>query len=103
MTEAAPAAHQPNLWDKIWRDKQGAGKIVIFQLPNWPLLLWLGLMVIPQFAKGQLSSGATIAASVVIIIWGVWELTKGDNYFRRSLGAVVILFSIASLSKIIFG
>lgn len=103
MTETAPATHQPNLWNKIWRDKHGAGQVVIFQLPNWPLVLWLGLTVISQYAKGQLSSGAAIAASGVLIIWALLEVIKGVNYFRRGLGTVVFLFSMTSLSKIIFG
>lgn len=102
MTETVPSTHKPSWWDKIWRDKHGSGRVVIAQLPNWPLLVWLGLTVIAQYSKGQLSSGAALAATVVLIMWAGLEVLAGVNYFRRGLGAVVLLFSIASLYKNIF-
>jgi len=34
MTETAHARKQASLWDKIWKDKQGTGRVVIYQMPK---------------------------------------------------------------------
>lgn len=84
------------LWDKIWRDKNG--KIVIWQWPNVWLYAWAGLAMVSLFLnKGLLSDVFSWASHVALIVWALLEIFKGVNYFRRGLGAVVLIFAILSL------
>ena len=102
MTETAHTTKEPSLWDKIWKDKQGAGKVVLYQNPNWSLAAWASLTVISFLANGSISNATSMLASVALLIWAASEVMSGVNYFRRGLGTVVFLFSLVSLYKNIF-
>jgi hypothetical protein len=84
-------------WDKIWRDKGGRGKVVIWQTPNAFLIAWAVLTVLSLLFRGRTSDYISWAAHASLIIWSLWELFKGANYFRRILGLVVLIFAIMSL------
>jgi len=90
--------HDQDLWDKIWKDKRG--KVVIYQNPNWILISWLVLTVISLFTNGTVANVIGYIGDVVLAGWAALEIWKGVNYFRKALGAVVLLLVIASLFKV---
>ncbi len=84
-------------WDKIWRDRNGRGKVVIWQAPNWFLIGWAVLTFLSLFFYASTADALSRVGSISLIVWAALELTKGVNYFRRALGALVLLVSIMSL------
>ena len=85
------------LFNRTFRDS--AGKIVIAQMPNPPILVWLSatlLQLFPFPASGNIHSGLDAIAFGALFTWAWQELFQGVNYFRRSLGWVVLLGAIAS-------
>ena len=78
-----------SLWDKFWKDKDG--KLAIWQFPNWPLTFWAIFMFIAITFHGTLSRTSSFIAFVALLIWSVMEIAKGDSYFRRLLGAIVLI------------
>ena len=89
------ARQQQDLWDRIWRDREG--HIVIWQWPNVWLIGWAVLTVISLLLNGTPASVVSWIATVLLGIWSLLELTRGVNYFRRVLGLVVLIFVIASV------
>ncbi|WP_310413857.1 hypothetical protein [Chamaesiphon sp. OTE_8_metabat_110] len=84
-----------NWFDRFFRDKDG--NIVIGQLPNPPLLVWAIASVLQLvFKTGAIYTGLDIIALIAIVIWALAELFQGVNYFRRSLGLIVLIATIAS-------
>lgn len=86
-----------DIWDKIWKDKHG--EVVIWQMPNAFLIGWAVLTVLCLFTSGKLSDYFGGAGDLSLVIWALLEIFKGVNYFRRLLGAVVLIFAIASFIK----
>lgn len=89
---------QQDWWDKIWKDK--TGKVVIYQHPNIPLIIWLVLTVLSIFVNGTLSNLVWWAAMAVLGLWAILEIWKGVNYFRRALGAVVLVMVVLALFRV---
>jgi len=83
---------------KFFKDRDG--RVVVWQTPNVPLVGW-GLFIISthilhtsswqQFA-GYMSFG-------FLFTWAWLEITDGANYFRRTLGLVILIVSIYSRVK----
>lgn len=91
---------QRTLWDRIWKDRQD--RVVIWQNPNAWLIGWAVLtMVSLLLSRGLVADICSWAASASLIVWSFLEISRGVNYFRRVLGAVVLVFAIASLIKIL--
>ena len=86
-----------DLWDKIWRERNGRGKVVIWQNPNPWLIGWAVLTVISLLFAGRTSDYFSWAAHAALIVWCFLEIFKSVNYFRRALGVVVLIFAIMSL------
>jgi hypothetical protein len=86
-----------DLWHKTWRDRNGRGKVVIWQNPNPWLIGWAVLTVISLLFAGRTSDVFSWAAHAALIIWSLLEIFKGVNYFRRALGLLVLIFAIMSL------
>jgi hypothetical protein len=87
-----------NLFDKTFRDSEG--NIVLGQMPNLPILVWLTatlLNLIPTSASihGVLE---TIAFGS-LFTWAWQELFEGVNYFRRALGLAVLIGVIVLRAK----
>ena len=85
------------VWDKIWRDKHG--KVVLWQTPNAFLIGWAVLTVICLFTSGKTSDIFGGLGDASLVVWSLLEIFKGVNYFRRVLGLIVLVFSIASFIK----
>jgi hypothetical protein len=83
------------LFDRVFRDSEG--KIVLAQLPNPPLIGWIIASLIQTVVTtGQIKLGLETIAFGCLFTWAWAELFEGVNYFRRGLGLVVLVYSIAS-------
>jgi len=86
---------ETNLFDRTFRDSEG--KIVIAQPPNLPLLVWLAATLLNlAFTSGTIHTALDAIAFGALFTWAWQELFRGVNYFRRSLGFIVLLGAIAS-------
>lgn len=86
-----------DLWDRIWRDKHG--KIVIYQNPNPVLIGWVVLTIASIITAGTVYHVLWYVAEALLAVWSLLEIFKGVNYFRRALGVIVLLMTIAALFK----
>jgi len=85
------------VWDRIWKDKHG--RVVIWQMPNVYLIAWAVLSMISLLINGRVADIFSWVASATLITWSCLEIFRGVNYFRRALGALVLIFAVASLIK----
>ncbi|PZV18825.1 MAG: hypothetical protein DCF20_01855 [Pseudanabaena sp.] len=85
-----------NTWlDRVFRDSEG--KIVLAQMPNLPLIVWVVVTVLKLiFTTGKISTGLEVIAFGALFTWAWEELFQGVNYFRRALGLLVLVSLIAS-------
>jgi hypothetical protein len=86
------------LVDWVFRDRK-TGKIVIAQLPNIPLIVWLAASVLAVVTTGTLHTILHYTATVALVVWAGDELLRGVNPFRRLLGAVVLAWQVFSLIR----
>ena len=83
------------LFDKTFRDRQGA--VVIAQPPNLPLWTWIVATLLKfVFTKGAIFEALDAIAFGSLFTWAWLELFEGVNYFRRALGAIVMIGTILS-------
>lgn len=78
--------------DQFFKDEHG--KWAVVQWPNILLWAWIGIVAVSLFWH---DSHLKILQSCVLFAWAYLEITEGDSYFRRILGAVVmatVLFGI---------
>lgn len=87
-------AKETTLFDRTFRDSEG--NIVIFQMPNLPVLVGLATSAL-QFIlpSGKLQTGADLIAFGALFTWAWQELFEGVNYFRRALGLIVLVSIVA--------
>jgi hypothetical protein len=84
---------QRSLVDKIFKDKEG--KVVLWQVPNAPLLLWAFSEVLNEFvAHGSFKTLCMAVAFGALFTWAWLEMTTGVNYARRALGVIVLVLTI---------
>jgi hypothetical protein len=76
-------------WDKCFRDRHG--RVVLAQMPNLPLIVWLVATLATRPLLGKWELLARAIATGAIFTWAWLELFDGDNYFRRALGLVVFM------------
>ncbi|HET7673423.1 MAG TPA: hypothetical protein VFK11_02855 [Candidatus Saccharimonadales bacterium] len=81
------------LWEKFIRDEKG--RTVLWQTPNFPLVSWAIFRLAYNFTdSGHLKDGLGFISSAFIFTWAYLEITEGASYFRKLLGAFVILLVI---------
>ncbi len=88
-------ATETTLFDRTFRDSEG--KIVLAQMPNLPILVWLAtslLNLIPS--TGNIHIGLDALAFGSLFTWAWLELFQGVNYFRRTLGFIVLVGALVS-------
>lgn len=80
-----------------WFRSRDNGRITIAQAPNPSLAIWLsaGLIRWIVHPEGWPATGLTVVATVAIGWWSVDEIWRGVNPFRRVLGAVVLVATVA--------
>lgn len=75
------------------------GVITIAQWPN--LLLWIvivaGVLLWIWPSAGKASVGLTIVLKGGLVIWGIDEIVRGVNPWRRCLGAAVVIYEFMTL------
>ncbi|XGV96123.1 MAG: hypothetical protein ACAF41_25720 [Leptolyngbya sp. BL-A-14] len=83
------------LFDQTFRDSNG--NIVIAQPPNLPIIVGLAATLLNLLpTEGNLHAGLGALAFGSLFTWAWMELFQGVNYFRRSLGFIVLLGLLAS-------
>ena len=81
------------LFNTIFKDKHG--NVVIWQWPNLALIGWITFSLLALiFNKGRINTGLSTIATSFIFTWSYLELTKGTNYFRRSIGLIVMVLVV---------
>ena len=86
---------ESNLFNQIFRDQEG--NVVLAQIPNPPLITWIVASLLKIiFTTGKINVGLEALAFGSLFTWAWEELFQGVNYFRRTLGLVVIVILIAS-------
>jgi len=82
-------------FDRVFRDSEG--KVVLGQSPNLPIIVWAGASLLKIiFTTGTINIGLDLLAFGALFTWAWEELFQGVNYFRRSLGLVVLIGLFAS-------
>ena len=83
----------------MFRDRS-TGQVVIAQLPNLPLIVFLVAAAIRRYASPDGTAGAVVSgvATVALLWWSVDEVVRGVNPFRRILGGVVAVVTLAGLA-----
>ncbi len=90
-----PEATENTLFNRTFRDRNG--NIVVAQKPNLPILVWLvSTLLTLLITSGTIHRGLEVVAFGTLFTWAWQELFQGVNYFRRSLGLVVLLGAIAT-------
>lgn len=75
---------------KFFRDDKG--NIVIAQPPNPPLILWgVTSLLKLVFTNGLANVALDLIAFGSLFTWAWMELFQGVNYFRRTLGLIVLV------------
>jgi hypothetical protein len=78
------------LVDKTFRDNNG--NIVIGQMPNPPLIVWIVASLLTLvFTSGKINTALEVVANGALFTWGWLELFEGVNYFRRALGLAALI------------
>src|SRR3954453_18037004 len=69
------------------------GKVVVVQMPNIPLWVFLATAAIRAVLhpKGATGTAVSIVAGVSLAVWAILEIVRGDSAFRRVLGAAVLV------------
>jgi len=88
--------NRQTFWDKCW--KAPNGKQGLAQLPNVPIIVWLAALIVAQLLNGKAQHVAQAVSFGAIFTWAWLELFQGVSYFRRLLGAVVLVVSIMSFA-----
>lgn len=86
-------------FDWTFRDRR-TGRIVVAQLPNPPLLVFIAASVSARVLglEGAAASVVRVAATGALLVWAVDEVLRGVNPFRRALGAVVAIVTVVGIA-----
>lgn len=80
-----------------WLTDPTTGRVVIAQSPNPALLVWLGAFAGRIVSGPELDAKLSWIGSGALIVWGLDEILRGVNPFRRLLGAVVLGWQLTQL------
>jgi hypothetical protein len=74
-------------------------RITVAQWPNIPLLLFIILSIALRFIhfRGDTETVLRALAVAALVVWAGDEVVRGVNPFRRILGIIVLLATIANL------
>jgi hypothetical protein len=80
---------------KFFENKDG--KIVIWQKPNVFLIGWFLFLVLSKIISSKsFKADLNFVSFVFLAFWAILEIFKGDSYFRRALGLIVLAWSLLS-------
>ena len=80
-----------------WLRDRDTGRIVLFQLPNAAILVFLASYVLRWFTGDRLDTQLVHIGMGALMVWGLDELIRGVNPFRRLLGVIVLGWEITQL------
>ena len=84
--------------DRWFRD--GHGKLVVFQRPNPPLVVWIAARIIETVLHvGSPKRLVEAVAFGALFTWGWLELFSGSAYIRRVLGMVVLVALVVGRAR----
>lgn len=89
-------------FDWCFRDRR-TGQITIAQLPNLPLGIFLGTVVLRWFVSTGRSAGTVIqwVGAGALSWWAVDELVRGVNPWRRLLGLGGVVFAATEAAALL--
>ncbi len=77
--------------------KDDAGRIVIWQTPNYLLSGWiLSKVATVMLDNSRLDTGFSQLGTALLFAWAYLEMSKGVNLFRKTLGTIILGLIIAS-------
>lgn len=90
--------------DWFFRSRE-TGKVVIVQVPNLPLALFLLLRGAQALLSpdGAVGSALHWTGTAALLWWSVDELLRGVNPFRRLLGAATLGYVVATAARALAG
>jgi hypothetical protein len=88
---STPTSERRSAIGRFFRDPE-TGELVVAQLPNLPLSVWLAatlarLVLTPH---GSTGTALSVVGTVSLAVWAVLEVARGDSPFRRVLGGLVL-------------
>lgn len=76
------------------------GDVVIWQVPNFLLWLWITIKFIPLIIHNQrIKTDLSQLSQAVLFAWAYLEIMEGDSKFRKALGIIVMIVTVASIFK----
>ena len=69
------------------------------QFPNAPLLVYLAATAMTRISEGRAHDVGWALSRVALSAWAYEELAHGANWFRRGLGAAVLVGIVAALAN----
>lgn len=85
----AAALDLPAVWR---RGQQGwPRRFVLVQFPNPPLIVALAGALVAALTRGRTADYAQAVGHIGLAVFAYLELTDGVNWFRRLLGAAVLV------------
>lgn len=101
ITVDAPPGSVPRGWRRLRYTSIRFKGLIVGQFPNPVLAVWLAAALISLPARGDLESVSSAVATVALAAWAYSELSEGVNWFRRLLGAAVLVYLVAELSAVL--
>jgi hypothetical protein len=85
--------------DRCFKDTHG--RVVVYQHPNPPLVIWLIATAATFFLSHvpPLNRGFHALAFGALFTWAWLELVGGVNYFRRTLGVLILIYLLVSAAS----
>jgi hypothetical protein len=79
-------------FDWLFRSRV-TGRIVVAQLPNLPLAVWIGASLLRWALRpnGHSSTWLSVVAAAALLVWAGDEVARGVNPWRRGLGGAVLV------------
>ena len=77
--------------------------MVIFQIPNRPLIAALAASLAAHLTSGVVHAAASALFYVSLSIWAYEEGVNGVNWFRRLLGAGFAIYVLVTLTLALRG
>jgi hypothetical protein len=77
------------------------GDVVVAQMPNMPLWVFLAATAVRVVFRpdGSVGTLVSIVGTAGLVVWAGLEIARGDSPFRRVLGVVVLLATVAGLVR----
>ena len=79
---------------RFFKDRHG--HIAVWQTPNLPILGWAVFLLASKFVEGQAHTILSYISTVFLLVWACLEIISGASYFRRLLGAAILILTIYS-------